>query len=96
MLARLNSAGERLLGENILAVNRFPGPGLAAGGFFLASLPGFLAAEFPNDAARAELAVEAGVGAGLAEVQALLAVAVFVLLALDAGGPVGVKTAGGH
>ncbi len=38
---------------------------LAAGAFFLTALLGFLAAEFPDDAARAEFAVEAGVGAGL-------------------------------
>jgi hypothetical protein len=70
--------------------------GLATCALFLTPLLGFLAAQLPDDAAAPELAVDTGVGAGLAEVQALLAVAVFVLLALDAGRPVGVETAGGH
>jgi hypothetical protein len=39
-----------------------------------ATLFGFLAAEFPDDAALAEFAVEAGVRAGLTVIQALLAV----------------------
>ncbi len=64
--------------------------------FFLAALLGFFAAEFPDDAAGAEFAVKAGVGAGLAQVQALLAIAVFVLLALDASRPVRMKATGGH
>ena len=72
------------------------GKGLAVDTLFLTPLFGFLAAEFPDDAAGAKLAVEAGVGAGLTQVQALPAVALFVLLALDAGRPVRVKTAGGH
>jgi hypothetical protein len=54
---------------------------------------GFFAAEFPDDAARAELAVEAGVGAGAASVQALLAISQFMLLAVNARVPVRVKTA---
>ncbi len=64
--------------------------------FFLAALFGFLAAEFPDDAAGTVFAVKARVGAGLAEVQALLAVAVFVFLALHTGGPVRMKTAISH
>jgi hypothetical protein len=63
---------------------------------FLAAFLGFLAAQLPDDAAGAEFAVKARVGAGLAQVQALLAIAVFVLLALDAGRPVRVKATGGH
>ena len=66
---------------------------LPVGALFLAALLGFLAAEFPDDAARAEFAVEAGVGAGPAGVQALLAITDFVLLAHDVGGPLRVKTA---
>ncbi len=62
------------------------------GVLFPAALLGFLAAEFPDDAAGAEFAVEAGVGAGPASVQALLAVAVFVLLAHDASPPLRVKS----
>jgi hypothetical protein len=42
---------------------------------FLTPLFGFLAAEFPDDAALAKFAVKAGVGAGAAGVKALLAVA---------------------
>ena len=60
---------------------------------FLAALPGFFAAEFPDDAALAEFAVEAGVGAGPAVVQALLAVGDLHFLADDAGVPVGVVAA---
>jgi hypothetical protein len=60
---------------------------------FFAALLGFLAAEFPNDAARAEFAIEAGVGAGATSVQAFLAVAQFMLLAVNARVPVRVKTA---
>jgi hypothetical protein len=52
-----------------------------------------LAAELPDDAARAELAVEAGVGAGPAIIQAFLAVGDLHLLAQDAGGPVRVMAA---
>jgi hypothetical protein len=63
---------------------------------FLAALLGFLTAEFPDNAARTELAVEAGVGAGLAQVQALLAVAQFMLLAIDGGFPLRMKTAVAH
>jgi hypothetical protein len=40
----------------------------------LAPLFGNLAAEFPDDAAGPEFAIKAGIGAGLAEVQALLTV----------------------
>jgi hypothetical protein len=54
----------------------------------LTPLFGFLTAQLPDDAAGAELAVEAGVGAGPAGVQALLAVAELHLLAQDAGVPV--------
>jgi hypothetical protein len=60
---------------------------------FLAPLSGLLVAEFPDDAAGAELAVETGVGAGPAIIQALLAVADLHLLADDAGGPVRVMAA---
>jgi hypothetical protein len=60
---------------------------------FLTPLPGLLAAEFPDDAALAELAVEAGVGAGPAVVQALLAVGDLHFLAQDAGVPVRVMAA---
>jgi hypothetical protein len=55
---------------------------------FLAPLPGFFAAEFPDDAALTEFAVEAGVGAGPAGVQAFLAVGDLHFLAQDAGVPV--------
>jgi hypothetical protein len=54
---------------------------------FLTPFLGFLAAEFPDDAAGAEFAVEAGVGAGPASIQALLAVADLHFLADDAGVP---------
>jgi hypothetical protein len=60
---------------------------------FLTALPGLLAAEFPDDAALAEFAVEAGVGAGPARVQALLAVGNLHFLADDAGVPVRVMAA---
>jgi hypothetical protein len=60
---------------------------------FFAPLPGFLAAEFPDDAALAEFAVEAGVGAGFAVVQALLAVGDLHFLAQHAGVPVRVMAA---
>jgi hypothetical protein len=59
----------------------------------MTALFGFLAAEFPDDAAGPEFAINAGVGAGLAEVQALLAVSQFVLLAVNARVSVRVKTA---
>ncbi len=36
------------------------------GGLFLAALFGFFAAQFPDDAARAEFAINAGIGASLA------------------------------
>jgi hypothetical protein len=62
-------------------------------GFLLAALPGFFAAEFPDDAAGAELAVEAGVGAGLAQIQALLAIPELHLLAFHARLPLRVKAA---
>jgi hypothetical protein len=55
---------------------------------FLTPLPGFLAAEFPDNAALAEFAVEAGIGAGPAIIQALLAVGDLHFLAEDAGVPV--------
>jgi hypothetical protein len=60
---------------------------------FLTPLPGLLAAELPDDAALAELAVEAGVGTGPAGVQALLAVGHLHFLADDAGVPVRVMAA---
>ena len=59
----------------------------------LTPLPGLFAAEFPDDAALAEFAVEAGVGAGLAVIQALLAVGDLHFLAEDAGVPVRVMAA---
>jgi hypothetical protein len=62
----------------------------------LTALPGLFTAEFPNDAALAELAVEAGVGAGPASVQALLAVADLHFLADHAGVPVRVVAAFVH
>jgi hypothetical protein len=58
----------------------------------LTPLLSLLAAEFPDEAFAAEFAVEAGVGAGLAEIQALLAVTELHLLAADRGVPVRVKT----
>jgi hypothetical protein len=61
--------------------------------FFFTPLPGLFAAEFPDDAALAEFAVEAGVGAGAAVVQALLAVGDLHFLAQDAGVPVRVVAA---
>ena len=61
--------------------------------FFLAPFSGFLAAELPDDAALAEFAVEAGVGAGPASVQALLAVGNLHFLADDTGVPVRVMAA---
>jgi hypothetical protein len=70
----------------VVAFSRFPL-------IFSTALLGFLAAEFPDDAAGAELAVEARVGAGLAEIQALLTVAQFMLLAPDCGLALRVKTA---
>jgi len=62
-------------------------------GLLLTPLPGLLAAELPDDAALAEFAVEAGVGAGPAGVQALLAVGHLHFLADDAGVPVRVMPA---
>ena len=59
----------------------------------LTPLPGFFAAQFPDDAAGAELAIKTGVGAGFALVQALLAIPEFHLLALHAGLPPWVMTA---
>ena len=59
----------------------------------MAAFFGFLAAKFPYDAAGAEFAIKAGVGAGLAEVQALLTISQFMLLAVNARVPVRVKTA---
>jgi len=53
----------------------------------LTPLFGLFAAEFPDDAALAEFAVEAGVGAGPAGVQALLAVGDLHFLADDTGVP---------
>jgi len=60
---------------------------------FLTPFPGLFAAEFPDDAALAEFAVEAGVGAGPAIIQALLAVGDLHFLADDAGVPVRVVAA---
>ena len=60
---------------------------------FLTPLPGLFAAEFPDDAALAEFAVEAGVGAGPAVIQALLAVGDLHFLADHAGVPVRVMAA---
>jgi hypothetical protein len=59
----------------------------------LTPLFGFLAAEFPDDAALAKFAIKAGVRAGPTKVQAFLAVSQFMLLAVDARFPVRVKTA---
>ena len=59
----------------------------------LTPLFGFFAAEFPDDAALAELAVNAGVGAGPARVQALLAVGDLHFLAQNTGVPVRVMAA---
>jgi hypothetical protein len=58
-----------------------------------AAFAGLLAAQFPDDAARAEFAVEARVGAGPALIQTLLAIPELHLLALDAGLPLGMKSA---
>jgi hypothetical protein len=60
---------------------------------FLTPLLRLLAAELIDDAAGAEFAVEAGVGAGPAIVQALLAVGDLHFLAEDAGVPVRVVAA---
>ena len=60
---------------------------------FLTALFGLFAAELPDDAALAKLAVEAGVGAGPAIIQALLAVADLHFLADNAGVPVRVMAA---
>jgi len=74
---------QRSLGTRVLlSLSRIPTP-----------LFGLLAAEFPDDAALAEFAVEAGVGAGPARVQALLAVGNLHFLADDAGVPVRVMAA---
>jgi hypothetical protein len=69
---------------------------LTYGDLLLAALFSFLAAEFPDDAAWAKLAVQAGVGAGAASVQAFLAVPQFMFLALYAGLPLRMKSAGIH
>ena len=61
--------------------------------FLLTALPGLLAAQLPDDAAPAEFAVETGVGAGPAPVQALLAIGDLHFLAEDAGVPVRVVAA---
>jgi hypothetical protein len=62
-------------------------------GLLLTPLLRLLAAELPDDAAGAELAVKAGVGAGPAVVQALLAVGDLHFLAEDTGVPVRVMAA---
>jgi hypothetical protein len=67
--------------------------GLVSVSLLLAPLPGLLAAEFPDDAALTEFAVEAGVGTGLAVIQALLAIGDLHFLAQDAGVPVRVMAA---
>jgi hypothetical protein len=59
----------------------------------LTPLFGLFTAEFPDDAALAEFAVEAGVGAGPAIIQALLAVADLHFLADHAGVPLRVVAA---
>jgi hypothetical protein len=60
---------------------------------FLTAFFGLFAAQFPDDALSAELAVNAGVGAGLALIQAFLAVAQFMFLAADRSVPIRVKAA---
>jgi hypothetical protein len=60
---------------------------------FLAALLGFFATEFPDNATGTEFTVEAGIGAGFAEVKALLAIPQFMLLAVNARVPVRMKTA---
>jgi hypothetical protein len=62
-------------------------------GLLLTPLFRLFAAEFPDDAALAEFAVEAGVGAGPAVIQAFLAVGDLHFLAQDAGVPVRVMAA---
>ena len=59
----------------------------------LTTFLGFFAAKFPDDAPLAKLAIDAGVGTGLALIQAFLAVIVIHFLAMDARFPVGMKTA---
>jgi len=61
--------------------------------FLLATLLGLFAAEFPDDAALARFAIIAGVGAGLALVQAFLAIVVLHLVAAIRGLPPRVKAA---
>ena len=60
---------------------------------FPAPLFRLFAAEFPDDAAGAEFAVETGVGAGLTVIQALLAVRHLHLLAQHTGVPIRVMAA---
>jgi len=83
-------------GEDARRYGLCPPPPTPASIFFLgqllAALAGLLAAEFPDDAFPAEFAIEAGVGAGPAGVQALLAVPKLHLLALYAGLPLWMKS----
>jgi len=59
----------------------------------LATFFGFFAAEFPDDAPLAKFTIDAGVGAGLAQVQAFLTIIIIHFLTMDAGLPIGVKAA---
>jgi hypothetical protein len=59
----------------------------------LAALFGLFAAEFPNDTGPSGLAVNAGVGAGPAGVQALLAVVVFHFITAVVSLPARMKAA---
>jgi len=61
--------------------------------FFLAALPGLFAAKFPDNAFPSVFAIDAGVGAGSAGVQAFLAVAELHLIADHTAFPLRVKTA---
>jgi hypothetical protein len=64
--------------------------------FLLAASFSFLAAEFPDDAARTKLAVQAGISASAACVQAFLAVSQFMFLTLHASLALRMKSAGIH
>ena len=68
-------------------------PSLLCLALLLAAFLGFFAAQLPDDAPLAKLTLDAGVGAGLAFVQTFLTVIIIHFLAMDAGFPVGVKTA---
>jgi hypothetical protein len=76
-----------------LSFNRKPKTASISLTLLLAALFGLFAAELPDNAGSPGLAVDAGVGTGLAGVQALLAVVVLHLVAAVMGLPARMKAA---